>query len=83
MKRESFEEFLEAQFSENFTGSKDGWEVSLDYWYSTLDTQEVIDMGEEYGHKMYNLGVADTMKKLEDQAKDLVDVKIDELNRHI
>lgn len=47
--KQTFEEFLEEKYSEMYTGSKDGFEVSIDYWFSQLDVQEVIDYAEEWG----------------------------------
>lgn len=66
-KQKTFEEFLEDKFSEEFTGSKDGWEVSLDIWFAQLDVQEVIDYAEEWGYTIFEAGKLTALKELSDR----------------
>lgn len=45
----TFEEYLEEQFSKNYSGIKDDWETSLENWESQLDVQELIDYAQAWG----------------------------------
>lgn len=52
--KQTFEEFLVEKFNENdeldgIPITKDNYESVSEYWFESLDIQELIEYGEEYG----------------------------------
>ena len=52
--KKNFEEFLQEEFSKQFTGTKDQYEVSEEQWFTQLDVSELIEYGDKYADSRYN-----------------------------
>lgn len=55
-KNQTFEEYLMEVFMENYNGTKDQVEDVEEVWFENLDPQELIDYGDAYGKRMYEMG---------------------------
>lgn len=59
---QSFEEFLEEIFSNNYSGTDDDMPERFDTWISNLDIQDVIDYAALYGKQCYVDGKKEIIK---------------------
>lgn len=55
--KQNFEEFLQEEFINQFTGTKDQVETAEEHWFEQLDISELIDYGQMFGVKCYQLGL--------------------------
>ena len=50
--KQTFDEFLQEKFFDNYHGVKDDFEEAFDSWLSDLDGEDYINLGNEYGRKL-------------------------------
>lgn len=74
--KQTFEQFLEDKFYEEYEGTKDDAENGLDAWISELDVQEVINLAEEWGNP-------DTSEDVVEDLKEVADPLIAEMNTYL
>ena len=61
---DTFEEFLEEKFWNDYSDIKDNAEVALEHWFENLDVQELIDYGQEYAKYVEYETVSNIQDKL-------------------
>lgn len=54
MKYQPFEDYLQEQHAENYTGTDDDMPDAFEAWVSNLDVSEVMDFAEAWGSGIYN-----------------------------
>lgn len=65
MKPQTFDEYLQEVFMENFHGTKDNFEDAFDNWLSDLDGNDLIEYGEQAMASAYLAGFERANKIME------------------
>ncbi len=71
MKKQTFIEFLQDKFiEEEPMVSKDQFKDMFDGWLSNLDNEQLMNLADRYGNKMYARGIENREPSLVDDLKE-------------
>ncbi len=60
--KQTFEEYLQDKFMEQFTGTKDQCEVAEENWFERLDVSELIEYGDDFVKQKKEIKVEDHLE---------------------